>query len=211
METAVPFYEKFVSLRQDDPTLEAARGKAYQRLALLRYELGEQRESLADVERARDVFARLVADFPEVAEYRDELAKSHLNVARNLAAGGDILKAAQAMAESTTEYEKLAQAFPGKPSYRLAQANSQNNEGVLFNRLGRNRDAQAAYLKALKLREALLEEFPNQPEYRQGLGRTFNSLGVLAHSMQNWQESAALSPPGAAALRRERRRQAGEH
>lgn len=189
METAVPFYEKFVELQRDDPSLEAARGKAYQRLAGLRYALGEQRLSRADAERARDVFARLVASFPDRADYRYEYAISHGNVARNLAAGGALAPAAEAMAQATREYEKLAKAFPDKPVYRSEQGNSQNNEGVLLQQLGRYADAEIAYRKALALRERLVDEFPKETAYRQGLGRTMNSLGHMAGELQKLEES----------------------
>src|SRR5262249_8363580 len=41
LASAVPFYEKFVLQVSDDPGLEAERGRAYQRLGIVRKEMGE--------------------------------------------------------------------------------------------------------------------------------------------------------------------------
>src|SRR5262249_58882717 len=62
LEAAVPFYQWFTRQRPREAALEAERGRAYDRLAVVRNELGEQEAALKDYERMRAIFARPAAD-----------------------------------------------------------------------------------------------------------------------------------------------------
>ena len=77
LETAVPFYRKFTEERTDDPELEAARGRAFLRLARIRDATGREGGGLSDYEAMQTIFAKLVAEFPRVPAYRNDLTKSY--------------------------------------------------------------------------------------------------------------------------------------
>lgn len=188
METAVPFYEAFVEQKRDDPEQEAARGAAYQRLSALRIETGDQKAAKEASEKARTIFAKLVADHPDNARYRESLADAYRNFGISLAGEGAMLQAAEALTSAVKEYQTLAATNPAKPAYAEAQANSQNSVGVILHNLGRHAEAEAAYEKALAIRERLSAENAD-PLYQLGLARTLNSLGVLAKDRGNYSKS----------------------
>ena len=118
LETALPFYQKFVEERSDDPDLEAARGRAYLRLALVRQRDGGE-GSGPDRFRsdAGPIFAQLAADFPSVPAYRQELARSHNNLGNLLVGLGKREEAEAAYRAALEIQEQLAADFPSVPEY----------------------------------------------------------------------------------------------
>jgi eukaryotic-like serine/threonine-protein kinase len=179
LQSAVPFYQKFVEQKSGDPALEAARGTAYFRLALLRAEMGEQEAALADYKQVRAIFTKLAADFPTVPAYRQDLAGSHNNLGILL---DDLGKRGEAEAEyraALTTQEKLAADFPTVPRYRQELARSHNNLGNLLSAFGKRGEAESEYRAALTIQEKLAADFPTVPAYRQELARSHNNLGAL--------------------------------
>src|SRR5262249_28423540 len=79
LQTAVPFLEEFVRQRPDDPKLEADRGAAYWRLAMVRAEMGETEQALADYGQALAIYERLAADFPKEPMHQLEMVGVHGN------------------------------------------------------------------------------------------------------------------------------------
>src|SRR5262249_30533781 len=77
---ALPFFEEFVKDQSDDPQVRFDQGKAYGRLARLRGEMGEREAAIRDHTTARDVFAKLATDFPDVPDYRFSLAACHNDI-----------------------------------------------------------------------------------------------------------------------------------
>jgi serine/threonine protein kinase/tetratricopeptide (TPR) repeat protein len=189
MQTAVPFYEEFVRQHAADPALEAERGSAYGRLAVLHEDLGELPAAQAAAEQARSVFARLADRFPDKADYRSDLGESLNTLAMIHNATGQSAAAADALGSAADAWRKLVAEHPGEPKYRSQMANCLNNQGVLLHNLGRLDRAEAAYRQALTLREKLADEFPKKAAYRLGLSRTLNSLGTLAADEGKLRES----------------------
>src|SRR5262249_22592315 len=60
----VPFYEEFVKQRENDPELEAERGRAWFSLASLREEMGDREGAGADYQQIATLYTHLAADFP---------------------------------------------------------------------------------------------------------------------------------------------------
>src|SRR5205085_6780617 len=79
LESAIPFFQKIAEQRSDDPEVEASRGMAYHRLALVRAAMAENEAAIKDFEAMRTTFARLAVDFPNVPESRRSLAGCHHN------------------------------------------------------------------------------------------------------------------------------------
>src|SRR5262249_16578868 len=77
LETAIHFRETFVRQQSDDPDLQAERAKAYEQLAVLSAETVSQQRAIELCQQARDIFAQLARDYPEVAIYRARLALSY--------------------------------------------------------------------------------------------------------------------------------------
>jgi serine/threonine-protein kinase len=180
LETAVPFYEEFVQQKADDPKLQADRGRAYWRLALIRAEMGEADRATADYRRMEAVFAELARLHPDVPSYRLHLAISHDNLGSLRSTRGQFKEAEEALRQALALRQKLAGDFPDIPGYRRDLAVSHNNLGSMLQDRGQFEEAEKAYRQALALRQMLAGDFPAISGYREDLGITYFSLGKLA-------------------------------
>jgi tetratricopeptide (TPR) repeat protein len=196
LETAVPFYQKFVEERSDDPELESARGRAYHRLALVRGVMGETEAAQADYEEMRVIFSKLAADFPSVVAYRQDLAASHNNLGKLLRDLGKRGEAEAAFRAALKVQEQLAADVPSDPEYRQELAGSHNNLGVLLKELGKLEPAEAAHRAALKIQEQLAADFPSVLAYRQDLASSHDNLGILLADLGKHGEAEAAYGAG---------------
>jgi serine/threonine-protein kinase len=179
LQSMVPFYERFVRQRENDPQLESERGQAWFSLANLRHEMGRNEEARRDYEQTCALFAQLAANFPDVPDYREGLANSQLNFGRLLVDLGKHDEAELAYAESMRIQTQLTADFPTRPKYRNALANSHHNRGILLYGIGKRGEAEAAFRDALRIREQLAVDFPSIVEYQQRLANTQNDFGIL--------------------------------
>jgi serine/threonine protein kinase/tetratricopeptide (TPR) repeat protein len=191
LETALPFYEKFARENSDDPEMEAARGRAYHRLAEVRHALGELEAAAADYREMRAVFARLVEAFPGEPAYRSELARSQTNLGIALAHLGQRREAEAAYRAAAPLLEHLAGECPDVPAYQRDLALTQTNLGNLLRELGRRREAEAAQRAALEVWGRLAVGFPDTPVYRQHLAVSHNNLGNLLVDLGQTKEAEA--------------------
>ena len=127
LEYMVPFYNEFVNQQQNDPELEAERGRVWFSLARLRREMGETASVRSDYEQIAAIFARLSADFPTVADYRQELAGSHNSLGLLLQDQGKWADAETAYRDALKIQVQLTQDFPVVSPYRQELARSYNN------------------------------------------------------------------------------------
>jgi tetratricopeptide (TPR) repeat protein len=179
LESALPFFQRIAEQKNDDPEVEAGRGRAYYRLGGVLAALGENESSVADYESMRAIFGRLAAEFPAVPEYSQALAHSHNGLGTVFAALGKSSEAEAAYRYALSIQEKLAADFPAVPQYRRYLANSQYNLGFLLAKLGKRGQAEAAFRHALVIQERLAAEFPAVPTYRRDLAYTQIDLGAL--------------------------------
>jgi eukaryotic-like serine/threonine-protein kinase len=183
LESALPFFQKISAQKSDNAADEENRGVTYQRLALVRSELGENEAALADYDAGGAIFVRLVGDFPAVAAYRRDLATSHNNRALALLVLGRRSEAEVAFREALAIEAKLAKDFPGVPEYRQGVARSYNNLGNTLKDLGKRGEAETNVRQALAIGEKLATDFPEVLEYRQALSAYHGSLGQLLEDL----------------------------
>jgi serine/threonine protein kinase len=181
LESALPFYQEFVKQRSDDPELEAERGRAYGDLALIREDLGQIQQALADYDERRAIFERLAADFPGKPGYRQELANSYRNVGNGYAALNQPADAEAAYRRALTLLEALTAEYPAAHPYRRDLAGAGNNLAMLLRNLGRLNEALTLYHKAIDLQEHLIAEFPAVPVYQRDLAASQMNLASLFH------------------------------
>jgi tetratricopeptide (TPR) repeat protein len=190
LETAVPFYRKFAEGRSDDPEAEAARGRAYHRLALVRDAMGEKEEALAEYEAAQAIFTKLVAEYPDVPAYQFDLAKNYQNRGLSLAVLGKLDEAESSFRKGLRIKEQLADRFPDVSAYRWEIARSHNGLGLLLKDLGRFDEAETAFRTALKVQEQLSPRVLNDPAHRGDLAASHNNLGILLNAQKRYAEAA---------------------
>lgn len=192
LETAVPFYRKLAEERRDDPELEAARGRAYLRLALVLDSLGEKEAALADYESMRAIFAKLAAEYPSVAAYRRELAHSQNNRANSMLALGQIAEAETAYRDALRTKQQLADEFPSEPQYRWEFAKSQSSLGQLLRDVGRLDEAEVAFRTALSIQSQLSPNFSADPERRLQFAGSHNNLGILLKARERFEDAETM-------------------
>jgi serine/threonine-protein kinase len=164
LETALPFYQRLAEQGQGRPGQEAARGAAYLRLGRLRPEIGELDAALADLEKARDIFARAANESPAVPAHRRNLAACWTSMAGILHRSGRPAEAEAAYRESLAIQHQLVDDFPATADYRRDLANTQSELATLLQFVSRPGEAEATAREALDLRVKLVEEFPEAPD-----------------------------------------------
>jgi serine/threonine-protein kinase len=77
LQTALPYYEKFVEQDSDDPEVRAELGRAWLRLGFITKEIDDQNKAIIYHEKALAIFAQLVRDDPAKIDYQRDLAVCH--------------------------------------------------------------------------------------------------------------------------------------
>ena len=115
---ALPYYEKFVQKKRDDPKLEAERARAFDRLAFVRSEIGEKEQALKDYQQVQAIFESLLARSPGNADYRSELVDCWRSQAQILLDLRRSHEAEAAAREALTRAEALDREFPNQLAYQ---------------------------------------------------------------------------------------------
>jgi hypothetical protein len=102
---------------------------------------------------AVDGWKKLIADFPENADYQAKLAQTRHDFAYFLWITDRIMEAEESYRLALAGYEQLATDNPNQVSYRISQARIHNSIGVLLETTGRPQDAEQAFRRALKIFE----------------------------------------------------------
>jgi serine/threonine-protein kinase len=189
LASALPYYQEFVLQQSDDARLEAERGRAYFQLALVRAEMGEKEEAVADYREAEAISVRLETAFPDQPAYRQQLAHIHNNLGLLLAELSRRDEAEEAYRTARVHHVKLAEQFPDEPAYRNDLATSHNNLGNLLKDRGRHEEAEKEYRTALDIQKKLVEQFPDQPTFRKALAGSYYNLGLLLALLDRREEA----------------------
>lgn len=181
LKTALPFYEEFAKQKQEDPELEAERGRAYQDLGAIRRELGDAGRGLSELSEAEDLFRSLSATVPDQPKYALELAGTMISRGVSLSELAKFEEAEKAYRDAHAILEPLAAANPG-PDYRAALAQASSNLGDHLRELGQSADAELMLRRAITIRERLLQDQPDAWQVRDVLAQTWVNLGGLFHA-----------------------------
>jgi eukaryotic-like serine/threonine-protein kinase len=119
----------------------------------------------------------LVTDFPDVPDYRHDLASIQNNLGL-LWTSQRRDAAVLAFRAALTLREALVADFPGVPDYRQKLAVTRLNLAGVLEEIDPPR-AWESYKEALAAHEQLVTAFPDVPEYQVALGRTLYSLARL--------------------------------
>jgi serine/threonine protein kinase len=182
LEQALASYEE---LARDTGQEEASRvgvARAHLRVGNIRQKLGQAAEAEAAYLRADNAYDRLVADFPAVPQYRQELASCRNNLDVLFIDTGRVSEAERSYRSALMLDQQLADEFPTVPAYRKQVAGCHNNLGVLFRKTGRAHEAEDAYQCALALQQRLADEFPAVTEHRQDVGKSHYNLAIVLNT-----------------------------
>jgi serine/threonine protein kinase/tetratricopeptide (TPR) repeat protein len=176
---ALIYYKEFAGRKADDEQSRARTAEAAYRVGQVEHRLGHMAEAAAAFRQACEGFTRLAAEFPAVADYRQKLARSHLDLGVCLTEMGRRPEAESQYQKGLQIQEKLAADFPTVQRYQQDQAATLVNLGSLLKDLGKRPQAEEHYRKALTLQEKLAGEPSATPEARMNLALIHSNLGVL--------------------------------
>jgi serine/threonine protein kinase/Flp pilus assembly protein TadD len=163
------------------------RARGYYKVARLRNLLGEPDE--AGWRRAVALLEQLAAEFPDVPEYRQTLARSQDLLGIELAELGKRAEAERALRRARDLLGRLAGDFPKGAVYRRDLAGSTNDLANVLRLQRKYADAEAAYRQAVNLNDQLATA---SPTYRPALARNRSSLADLLRQRGQYAEAEEL-------------------
>ena len=179
LEQALHFYEEFAADTGQHEESRAGVAQAYGRVGEIHRRLGQLKDAEVAWQRNRELYARLVADFPNVPTYRKELAQTHVYLSDVYRYTGRNREAEAASRQGLTIHRNLAAEFPDAPAYQQGLADNLHGLGVLLKNLGRFQEAEEAYGQAVAILKQLADQFPPESTYRQMLAGAHLDLGIL--------------------------------
>lgn len=182
-------YEALAAESGDTEEAQALRAEGLFRVGLLRYSLGELSDAETAYQACLSARNQLVADCPEIAEYRVDLAKTYNNLGVLHNATGRPENARIAWRRSLDIQSKLAVDFPHAADYRVDLARSYTNLGILLMEINQFAEAKDALEQGLKLRKALVAELPNEADQLLDLAGSYHDMGVLLHGANHLAEA----------------------
>ncbi len=135
-----------------------------------------QREFL---QRARDIYRKLVLEQPTDPKVRGDLALTYrrlANITKRFEDDPD--QAQEDFEKAIVLFQELTTDFPQEPEYRLQLGVTHDEYGELL-RTSQPPQAEQHYEQARQLQEALVSAFPHNRNYKRELTRTYNNLGIL--------------------------------
>ncbi len=191
LEKTLKRWQAFANRQGDDERSRAIRAEGHFRVALLWDKLGRKQEARAEYLAARHIQKKLVEQFPAVLEYRQDLARTHIDLGNVLAGLGTRAEAQAENQAGRDLQKKLVEQFPGVSAYQQDLARTHNNLGVLLADLGKREEARWEHQVAREIQKKLVEQFPAVPEYQQDLARTHNNQGLLVEDLGKQEEARA--------------------
>lgn len=179
VEQVLSSYEEFAT---DTGQLEESRAgvaQAYQRVGKLRMFLGQSKESEAAFHRCRELYSRLVADFPADPAYQYNLAETQNHLGYVYRDTGRPAEAEIAFLDAQAILKQLARDFPTRSEFRRVLAENYHGLGIWLKNANRLSDAEKAYILAEEIYQQLAADFPAERDFRFSLAQTQMSLGNL--------------------------------
>jgi serine/threonine protein kinase/tetratricopeptide (TPR) repeat protein len=175
LEKTLKRWQAFAARQGDDERSQAIRAEGHSRVAMLWQKLGQRDAARTEFGTARDLYKKLADAFPDVRQYRKELAGAHNNLG-SLLTNLDQHDAARTELETARDLQqKLVAAFPDEPENRRDLATTHNNLAILLARQNQRNAARTEFETARDLQRKL----PLVPKYQQDLARTHYNLGTL--------------------------------
>jgi tetratricopeptide (TPR) repeat protein/predicted Ser/Thr protein kinase len=175
-------YEGFAAEQGETEEARAVAAEGHFRMANLHELLSETSEALRESSVAVRLYEKLSGDFPDVADYRRNLAKSCHIFGVRMVNQGKLAEGETACRQGVALQEKLTADFPAVARYRRDLANGLRILGFALQTLGNNADAEAVYRRSIALLEKLSADFPHEISYRSAQAASLSNLGFLLSS-----------------------------
>ena len=176
-EDALAFYERFLAVRGDDPTLRIELARAHHRVGQLHEYLGDDERAQAALSRAAEALDALVEADAARFELRLEAASVRRDLAHLFSHDGDP-DGAEALYHEALD---LLRERPGAATWEdvRVEASYLGDLGDLLASELRDAEAEEAFLEALARLETIAESGVTRAEYRRTLCQTHMRLAHL--------------------------------
>jgi tetratricopeptide (TPR) repeat protein/tRNA A-37 threonylcarbamoyl transferase component Bud32 len=191
LQTVVPFYERLVTRRAEDPESRAQLAESCQRLAEVLIEIGDPKEAIARYEQARDVCARLVRDDPAEPKHRLNLARIYGNLGQLQLNTGDYAACETSLRHGLAICAELVEQFPKALRNQAELGESHFGLGLLHYTTGQATLAESEYRASLAIFERLTAADPQDRSYQSSLARAHNQLGMLFNDSGKYSQAEA--------------------
>ncbi|HBI42807.1 MAG TPA: hypothetical protein DDY78_08105, partial [Planctomycetales bacterium] len=171
-----------------EPAYQQNLARGRNNLGLLLAAVGRPDEAEQTFRQALDVLSGLAKNYPNVPDYRQELAVSY-NHLGNLWRDTNPAKSESFYLQSLGLRDRLVADFPTTPIYRQEQAASYHSLGFVRQAAGRGEEAEKAYGQALTIEEKLAADYPSVPDYSFELAGSYNNRGILLQTTHRLPEA----------------------
>ncbi len=185
LESALPFYKKFVKEHGQDARLREDLANAYFRLGDITRVIGTSQGAFDYYRSALDIWEPLARSAPENLEFQSRLADCYfvfgqLEQSENLPESVTFLESALAI------YQKLATQSPSEPRFQSSLAACCSEMGLCFS-LDKRLDESLEYLnQARTIEQRLVDSHPDKVDYKKSLAEIVNRVGFVDFTRRDY-------------------------
>ncbi|HEY1381662.1 MAG TPA: serine/threonine-protein kinase, partial [Gemmataceae bacterium] len=179
LEKSLGFYDRFLTVHSDNPTVRREAGWAFQRVGRIRNDLGERKDAIAAYRKAADLFAPLSRETTDhQADDTFDLAETYRQLTVVLEDDGRPADADAAYESARAALRQLADAHADRPGYRLRLGDLLVDRAAQFYRRRRLAESEDAFRQALAEFDRLCRDAPTS-EHRFSRAKAQANLGAV--------------------------------
>jgi serine/threonine-protein kinase len=179
LEQALAYYQNSTARKPLDTQETVRQAKAYFQMGHLQNRLGLSAAAEGSYRAAVQAWEQLMAEQPQVPEYRQELGKCQNRLGVLLVDLGKRADAERQFRAALQQLERPGGEQEQAPDQRRYLAKLHNNLGLALKDQGKLDEAEKEYRASIKEHDRLVANYPLEPEYRKDLGTTHDNLGQL--------------------------------
>lgn len=202
LETALPFYEKFIQQRIDDPDLRLEQAVVMCKLADIYVSLGKPGQAEPLYKRALEFQKDLPVGLQNDPEYRKVLSSISSNAGNAMAMQGKREVAEPALRQAIAEQEKLVEEQPVEMLHRLNLAKSLAKFASVCRDQGRLAEAGQLQGRAVEILKALLEKRPGDRSMASYLAGLHADMGTVLRDAGREEEAMRVFEEGKGIMER---------
>jgi len=185
LESALPFYKKFVKEHSQDAGLREDLANGYFRLGEITRVIGTSRDAFDYYRSALEIWEPLARSAPDNLEFQSRLADCYfvfgqLKQTENLPESLTYLNKALAI------YQKLATQSPAEPRFQASLAACCSEMGLCLS-LDKRLDDSLKYLnQARTIQQRLVDSHPEKIDYKKSLAEIINRAGYVDYTRRDY-------------------------
>jgi tetratricopeptide (TPR) repeat protein/predicted Ser/Thr protein kinase len=179
LQTAVPFYERFVAQQTEDEEMRAELGRGCLRLGALTQEIGDPKEAIPRAEQAREIFTSLSPGHAAAGDYAEDLAETLQLLGRLYRVTSQIQLALERTQAAVALRRELADRHPNAADPLRGLGVALLELGYLYRMDSRFDDAEKHLRQALEVRKRLVARHPEVGAYQNDLLGSHSELGLF--------------------------------